>query len=526
MIQPPSRRRHLVQSGLGALAVLVALIAWAVASPLGATPDEEYHLSSIWCGQGQTAETCERGEEPGTRVVPEPLLAAPCFAFDAETSASCQADSFYVDDPRMVETTRGNFVGDYPPVFYFVMNTFVGPDATASVMAMRVVNALLTVLLVGGVALASPPGLRRALLVGTAVTAVPLGVFLLPSVNPSSWALISGATFLVSVVGYVTAQDRRRRLTLGALAALSLLVGAGARADSAIYAVLAVAAALLLALPRGREHLRRAIYPCVLAVVAAVAYFSSGQSGAASAEVAEHSAGRLLRVLIEVPQLWTGVFGTWGLGWLDTTMPAAVWVGSFGIFVATLTLGTHHLGLRRGLAFGIVAAAVWLVPAYIQYVSGTPVGSNVQPRYILPLIAMLAVTATLRVEGDAFGLTPAQRWFGVVVLSLANSTALWVNLRRYVTGLDVGSPNLDAGIEWWWDGPLSPMGVWVLGSVAFGAGLALLSRSLTVPALALATPPQDGAAPQAVTDGATEPPSASPEAGEPTESAAVADQRA
>ena len=482
----------------GALLVLLALVAWALASPVGATPDEEYHLTSVWCGNGLQEGACEAGTGPTTRTVPTPLLAAPCFAFDADVSATCQGTSLYDDDPATAVTDRGNFVGDYPPVFYFVMHLFVGDDIASSVIAMRVFNAVFALALLAAVYVASPPGLRRPLIGGLTVTAVPLGMFILPSINPSSWAILSAGTFLVSVLGYLTAPDRRRRLVLGGLAALALLVGAGARADAAIYAVLAVVVALVMALPTGRANLRRAVYPVVLAVVAGIAYLTSGQSGAATGTAVPHSLGRAIRVLIDVPDLWVGALGGWGLGWLDTPMPPLVWVGSFGVFAAAVFYGASKASTRHGAALVLVAAAVWAVPAYIQYLSGTAVGAFVQPRYILPLLTILAVTAMVRLDGAAFRLTPVQRWAVVLVLSAANTIALYVNLRRYVTGLDVDTVNLDAGVEWWWSGPVTPMGVWFVGSLAFGVGLLLLSAEMASVAPArvlLVSTPQDDADP-------------------------------
>ena len=59
--------------------------------------------------------------------------------------------------------------------------------------------------------------------------------------------------------------------------------------------------------------------------------------------------------------------------------------------------------------------------------------------------------------------------------------ALHLNIRRYVTGVDVTAVNLDVGAEWWWDGPVGPSAVWLLGSLAYTLLVALLvnSRALT-----------------------------------------------
>ena len=41
------------------LALLVVFGSWAVTSPVGSSPDDDYHLSSIWCAGGERSGVCE-----------------------------------------------------------------------------------------------------------------------------------------------------------------------------------------------------------------------------------------------------------------------------------------------------------------------------------------------------------------------------------------------------------------------------------------------------------------------------------
>lgn len=465
----------------GAFSILLALMAWALASPVGASPDEDYHLTSIWCGHGLRAGVCESGTDSANRRISVSLLQAPCFAFRADISASCQGSGFAGPEGELLLTDRGNFTGGYPPVFYFFNSFFVGHDISDSVVLMRFVEAALFVLVIAATYLASAPGLRRPIILGTAVTMVPLGMFIVPSINPSSWAMLSAATLAVSVLGYVTADDRRRRLVLGGLAALSLLIGAGARGDAAMYSVVAIVAALILSLGRGARRLRRSIYPLILAVIAVFVYRSTGQSGAAGGgSIDSFDIKRFARFLIDIPDLWIGALGMRGLGWLDTTMPALVWVAAFAMFAGTLYAALSGSSPRRCLAVGVVGLALWFMPTYVQYLWNIPVGQGVQPRYILPLMTLLAIIAFARIDGMAFRLSAAQRWIVVAGLSVANAIALHTNMRRYVTGSDVTAFNLDFNREWWWGMPVGPMAVWGVGAFAFAAGLILLTRELTL----------------------------------------------
>ncbi len=469
----------LVSALVGVAALVVALAAWALSSPVGASPDEDYHLASIWCGHGEREGLCEPGSAGDTREVQQRLIASPCYAFEPAESAACQFP-IMTQDTQLVDTDRGNFDGSYPPLFYFAMSFLAGDEVADSVLAMRLANSVVTLLLLGAVWLASPTGLRRGLVAGTAVTVVPLGMFLLPSVNPSSWALLSALTLPVAALGYITTEDRRRRWIFGALAAVALLLGAGARADSAIYGALAIGLAGVVTLRTGWAYVRRLLYPAFLVVLAVVLFFTTGQSESieGSGEVTL-SFGAFVRLMGDVPSLWTGALGGWGLGWLDTYMPAFVSVAAWSVLVGVVFAALAGAGVRRLVALAIGGAAVWVVPTYMQYLSGYPVGAAVQPRYILPLVIILVVIAIARVDEPPVAWGGGQWVLVVVALATANAVALHTNLRRYVTGADVVDPSLDAGLEWWWPSlPVGPMATWAIGSVAFAAALTLLTFPL------------------------------------------------
>lgn len=463
-----------------AVSALVALAAWALSSPVGATPDEDFHLASTWCGLGERADACAPGSSEATREVPREILLATCFAFRADVSASCQAS--VVDPDELVETKRGNFTGLYPPVFFAVTSAFVGDDVNRSVLVMRMFNASLFVLLVGAVVLLSPAGLRRAVLVGAVVTSVPFTVFLVPSINPSGWAFLSAVTLLVSVVGYLTTRGRRR-WALGALSVVATTVGAGARADAAVYAIIAIAIAMFLTVRRERAWWLAAVLPVALALASAVSYLTAGQNNATENVGDPLTLQRLWDLLLGIPHLWVGTMGLWGLGWLDTALPPVVWAVNWGLYVAVVFAALVRLPRRVAWSVAGMATAVVAIPSYVQYASGEPVGSMIQPRYILPLLTMLAIVAVLRLDGPAFVLAPVQRWLLVAGLGVTNAVSLHANMRRYVTGTDVATLDLDNRIEWWWGGlPIGPLATFVLGAVAFVVMLAVVTGELARPA--------------------------------------------
>ena len=451
---------------------LVALVSWALASPIGSSPDDDYHMASIWCGQGIREGLCEEGSRADTRRVPAVIAeAAACFAFDPEQSASCVRPAA----DEMVQTKRGNFEGSYPPVYYATMSIFAGPDPDASILAMRVANAVIFVGLLSALTLLVPPRLRRAVVLPFAVTSVPLGMFLVPSINPSSWAILSASGLWVALIGFVWAREIWRRVALGGLALVFTVIGAGARSDSAAYAGLAVLIALILTFERTRRWYWGVGLGVTLSVIAVIAFLTSGQSSAVAVDDSSpFSLGLILSNLLQLPTLWIGSFGTWNLGWLDTVMPAVVWAGSLVVFVAFVFTGLRRMSRQKGLVLGLVMAALIVVPMYILVNEGISVGAGVQPRYTYPLLVMLAGLAFWHRNAVLPRFSNAQAGLIVILLTVANSVAMHANIRRYVTGAEVGGFNLETAPEWWWPMSFGPNWVWLVGSLAFAGSVGLI----------------------------------------------------
>jgi hypothetical protein len=484
-------RRRIPGVVLVPVLALVALGSWGISSAVGSSPDDDFHLASIWCGDGYRDGLCAAGDAPDEREVAADLSLAPgCYAYQAEVSASCQGEDFGENPDETVSTPRGNFEGLYPPVFYAITGLFASSNIEAAVVAIRVFNAALFIAFATAAFLLIPHRLRPALLGGIVLTIVPLGMFIVPSTNPSSWALLSAGVLWVTTLGYFETTGRRR-IALAVVAGLATLLGGGARSDSAVFAGLAIVIAGFLAFRADRRFLSQAIYPFVLGVISFLLFLSGSQSNALATGLQGESPSSpsswialFVVNLINVPNLWVGVFGGWGLGWLDTQMPAAVWVGVFGVFVGAIALGLRSRDRRTGVAMLAVLALLFLLPCYILTQSNGVVGGYYQPRYLMPLILIFGGLAVLD-TGRRIAFSRSAIVVGGLVLSLANAAALFVNLRRYLTGLDSFSMNLNADLEWWWPVAPSPMAVWIIGSAAFAGAIA----ALAVPLWAAATPP-------------------------------------
>lgn len=474
----------------------LALSAWAFASPIGASADDDYHLASIWCANEARTDLCAPDPEHGDgwRLVPHGITIAPCYVADVDASAGCQEWIGYA--VPSVAADHGNWIGAYPPVYYAAMNLFASSDIQTSALVMRLVNVALFIAFTTALAVLLPLSLRVPLIAGWTITMVPLTGYLIASNNPGSWAIIGVGGSWLAALGWFRSTGRRAWV-LGGLTVFGVLLAAGARTDAAVYTILGLGIAAVLSFERSRAFALKLILPGVLVVIAAVLFRTSGYAdvaeGGLTGGIPDPEARNPLSVLafnlISIPGLWTGVFGSWGLGWRMETWPGFVMVefAALVVFIGLASLGFRHMPLRKAIMTVALVVTLYVLPVYILTIGTSVVGENVQPRYILPLVVVLAGLVLLRLGDRVLAPGPWHVIPAIALLAGANAIALYTNLRRYLTGLDVEQLSLEARAEWWWSGfPVGPTVLCVFGAVTFAGAVTVLGiewlrlRRLTV----------------------------------------------
>lgn len=463
---------------LALVGLIVALGAWSLSSAVGASPDDDFHLASIWCGAGDKSGLCESTGVEGHRLVLPGLVQSGCFVFEPAQSAECQVESQIFAQNTLIDSTRGSFTSNYPPVYYAIMSGLASSDIPSSVIAIRLMNSLFFIGSLVALILIAPRGLRKTYFWMWALTIVPLGIFLISSTNPSSWAITGVPTAWMALYLYLT-QVGKRSVFAGALFFIEAFLVSGARGDAAIYTIIGSILVGFLAWQTTKKFAQKLILPLVAALISLYFYASSLQSTVASSGmtisdggVPRTALGVLAINLVQLPELWVGAFGFWPLGWLDTQMPAMVWVTTFGIFAAVVFLLVKGAKKRVAIVLLCLAAILYLLPLYVLQKGLNHVGEQVQPRYLLPLIVGFAAIASLKFAEAKPVMSHLQSWVILAGIVIANALALYVNTKRYVSGLNNGTGfSLDSNIGWWWDIPLSPMTVWILGALGFALAI-------------------------------------------------------
>ncbi|MEY3019086.1 MAG: hypothetical protein RLZZ272_70 [Actinomycetota bacterium] len=476
---------------LALLGAVMALAAWLTSSPHGSSPDDGFHLSNIWCARGFVEGRCQfvgDGLETGEVFVPAPIARISCYAQDRGQDASCSDDIFSeaLDELRQAPGS-GNLSGERPGIYYRAMHPLVGDDAFASVWRIRIANALLAIVVSALVLRLTRPSVRQALIGSWLVTSVPLGLFLITSVNSGAWGLIGLTNLWAAALTALEPGPRSTRIQAGLLTIVTAVMAIGSRLEALPYAALSLVAVAVVA---WRGDLRRlvvehrrgtAIGAATTALgVALLTTWRGFDYLRATGEAlstglttwTERGVGNALFYnLMEFPTLVAGAFGwRWGLGWLDTELPGLVAFPAMAAFVALAFTGLGRSDRRKVVVVPAFVVAIVVYPMLVHAIRGLLIYEEYQPRQFIALLYLLCAFALLVPRGRPLVvLRRSQRIAISTSIIVANGIALHVNTRRYVSGLSrEWLFDLNENVRWWWVGLPAPMTMWIVGTIGVG----------------------------------------------------------
>jgi len=484
-----------------ATALVIVLAGWLLAAPPGGSPDDGYHLGSIWCADGFKDGICL--EDPGapdrSRVlVPQGVTGLTCFQYDGQRSAECALDSLSPGLQQFIPVTGTNIGRERPNLYYRAMHVFVSDDLGTATARMRTANLLVVATMVILTAFVAELRIRRAYLLSSIVVSVPLGLFLATSLNTSAWGLAGLTTLWANALTASSHPVRLNRLLAALLAGAGLVLALGSRTEAIGHiAVIAVAVGAVMWWSRraqrdgtggGRSIARRLALGAGAVVGAALVVLVAPQTAGVDRILEDVRTGHdrltargigdpFLAIAFEVPSLWTGALGhIWGLGALDTPIPTLATLPFIGVFTALLVLGLQHGHRGRLVAVAVVAISLFVFPTLALMRSGVIVFEELQPRQFMVLLFLLLGLAILRLPGEPqLVLGRGMRIATVVALGVGHAVALLVTMRRHISGLvEFRYVSFTIEIEWWWTSAPEPNLVWMLASIAYLIGVALV----------------------------------------------------
>lgn len=466
-------------------ATAVAASAWAMSTPMSASPDEPAHIiKAAAVAQGEwLGERSDRSDSVNVEV-PRGLASAQdwaCTAHAPEQPADCLPD--VVEDSEL--TTAGTSAGLYNPVYYSLVGwpSLLTDDARIAVFGMRVVSAVI-VSLFFAITMTALLAFRRPLIAGIAYLTVltPTVLFLAGAVNPNALEVATGAALLSVLLLLVRGPEvRHPELALTAVAVSGILL-ANTRGLSPLWmAAIAVIAIAGAPWPRLLALLARPPVWATLAALAAGVGFALWwllYSGTLGSMGSFAGAGAVTPIRAFVTMLLDRPFdpGMIGLfGWLDTPAPDVTFV-LWSFLALGLVLAAAILARGRDFTALFVASAMFfLIPPSMQAASIEASGYIWQGRYTLVAFAAVAVTCAVILMQSApvvrVGARARRRALALVaaLVTAVQAYTLLFATKRYAVGID----------GWWgdflnaprWYPPLGPF-TWV---IAITVGVAAIS---------------------------------------------------
>ena len=489
-----------------ALLLFLTFASWALGSAVGGTPDEDYVLTSIWCGSYRISikdpqvlfsyrettkydgtvkpatEYCRNDFMNHGRALVPLLVGKPqaCYVKGGrDTSASCQIEL------RNENTSVQFDLGPFPQGYSAALRNFVGADVEVSVVKMRLFNSFLAAVLIIAAGVFFSKKNSDLLFAWLAVTA-PVTSYFIASVNTSSWTLVGTTCFTIAFIAVLKNRKQPKIWAPASALALFALWFTNSSRYEGKYVILLLAAAILYSefVPKSFKLTKKSVFisSAILPVIYLVFnYFSKfyGQINIFNDPRVEVNEGitttannLLVQNLFNLPRFIMGFFGGWGLGWFELELTHTVWLFTSQAFLLTTVFALRKSSNVHRLIFGALFAIMCIAILYANQKTFSKFDNVIQPRYFLPFfLGIVIIAAANKTERypNSLVMTVA------ILATISNSIALRDTIRRYTTGQDVFiSKSLNNPIEWWWQFGPQPETVWLTGTLAFAALWALL----------------------------------------------------
>ena len=454
---------------------------WAVISPIGAAPDDDYHLTSIWCANGVN-NSCNASDIPGAVLAPRVFVSwPPCFVRwpISSKSAKCTEEGL---PNQLIATFKHNGNGTYPNLFYKTMNLFAGENYYNSIITMRFFNLTFASVMLFLVLVSSKANLTKSMLGSWGLVLIPHGIFLIVSTNPHSWTIIALSFFWAFIQNIVDSKEKFSRKNLIPYLGIFICVvlALGSRKDSPFYLSVTL---LILFLINTEVRLFKAlsyksksiIFSSLIIIGSFLIYLGSRLTEAnlgfsfPSEDVKSKTPAAFFELLLSIPSAIFSLFGSqepiydqysgklltsfsYGLSWSDFYLPS---------FSSSILLVVFFIIVTLNIRLATIQKILSLVTLFLVYMSiilmtkgsyGSTIESyntiQFQPRYFIPLLLIFTGIALYHKPEVQSEMSKAT----LIVLSFFAATSYSVNwlsvFSRFTSGANVPYTDLDYPTEW------------------------------------------------------------------------------
>lgn len=413
------------------------LFGWAVGSPPGSSPDEDLHLSSAWCHSKYQEGKCE--------TIPKRLVeVGKCYFLDSQTTSKCE------ESIPQVEVPPERIYGDV--TYYHFLSNFVSLDSIdRSTIQIRVVNSLLSSLAIFLVVVLTTRSIYLPILISWLTVNIPLGFFILSSVNPSSWLYIFAFIFLPFTYNLLKQKDSSTLIGSKILiVSVALIFALEGRSDTLLFASIFAVSLLPIILNTIMSNEKFKTLSSIFTLAVAIPVTTAIWDRSNLVNFREFKISEW-EILTSLPSIITGIFGGWGLGSLETTMPPVTYIGSFVTILMILFMSLRFINKSESITYILLGFFALSIPFFVLVRSNLRVGEWVQPRYILPIFyPLIGLCLIVIFRSFKIKVLLLVTNFLFIISTISFSFALHTFYRRYTVGLDNYSLIFREVDSWWW----------------------------------------------------------------------------
>jgi hypothetical protein len=449
---------ELIRTPLVASVLLfTTLSCWSFSAPLNNGFDPTFHLASIWCGWGESPGKCE---DYGIRD----------YGYGGNIPAELAGlSSTEMRDQEVASPSTRS-------LFYPIMRVFAGNNATQSVLFMRLFQSFIASMIFGSLIYFSSRKMRIAVLSAWTFTMIPIVISTLPQTTPRSWAYLSGmSSWAYLMLALERNRNRQSSSKLWILYSFSVFLAISSRWDATLF--VAFSSALILAihfLKKDKIAVRTFVWfaagGTALLVIARMIFprlasyttFNFGST---------FTSGKTIFQLIHIPENIADGLGL-GVRLVDLG-PNLIGIIGVMLFAYALSRSLTNSNIFQVLSF--VSTAVFIFLAMYRITLNWPEQIGPSGVYVVQLLTvMLGLSIALSDHDQDFLSKVSHRTMFISLLAITHALALFSRMEWAVrpnNELNDTYFNLSLNGGWWWNSPIGPNVVYLMGALAFPAWL-------------------------------------------------------
>jgi len=433
--------------------LFICLSSWSVSAPINSGLDPTFHLANIWCGWGESAGKCENS---GLRS----------YGYAADVPSALHGlDSSDLKEQEIAQS-------DAKSLFYSVMRIFVSENVTASILMMRLFQSLITSLMFWSLLHFSKKKMRTAIVSAWTFTVVPIVISTVSQTTPRSWAYLSGmSSWAYLMLALERNRNRQPSSKLWILYSFSVFLAISSRWDATLF--VAFSSALILAIHFLKEDkiavrtfvwfaaggtallvIARMIFPRLASYTA----FNFGST---------FTSGKTIFQLIHIPE---NIADGLGLGVRLVDLGPNL-IGIIGVMLFAYALSRSLTNSNIFQVLSVVSTAVFIFLAMYRITLNWPEQIGPSGVYVVQLLTvMLGLSIALSDHDQDFLLKVSHRTMFISLLAITHALALFSRMEWAVrpnNELNDTYFNLSLNGGWWWNSPIGPNVVYLMGALAF-----------------------------------------------------------